>query len=595
MSGLLVARAGSTHARDAYESALLGLAHRGAADRLEAFGWWAATLSRGPHDESSRYVAEDLVVLTAGPVDEVAGRRHPGSAAARLVADQVRSVGAEVTARRMRGAHTAVLIAPSGVTAWRDHLGFGPLFHAGSGDRIALASEPLSALLALGIRPRPDHDGIAAVFWEYAEEDAPTAWVGARRIPKATLVTADDSGVRAAARYWSPTPLLERRPRDPVELQAEFDDRFSRAVDRVLRGGDVIALSGGVDSPAVSAYAGPRERERYGTPLRALSTVYPGRPSVDESRWVELVAQRHSLELTTYEPSLSNVARLADVARRLAAPVPPSMTTDVEEFYRRARQFSGGVVLTGEFAEYVMELRGELVPYLLRHGKWQGALRFLAARRRGGQKLHNLALEALPAVLPHRLRTWRRGRRPTDLPDFLTADHDTSLAMLPPGREWRAAQTRAFYGAGLTVEADELLQQWSDVVVRRPWIDVDLWELFLGLPAEQKFPESRYKGLVKRLLRGRVPDEILDRRQFTVFDETLLAGLDRPALLRPLAETGWQLPGVDYRRLRQLLGDQDPMEVPAALWATAVAGVHAFLEVSEELASGRRTSADPTA
>ena len=37
----------------------------------------------------------------------------------------------------------------------------------------------------------------------------------------------------------------------------------------------------------------------------------------------------------------------------------------------------------------------------------------------------------------------------------------------------------------------------NGVRVRRPWIDIDLWELFLGLRAEQKFPE-RDKGLVRR-------------------------------------------------------------------------------------------------
>lgn len=589
MSGLLVVRAdegsAAAHARDL---ALGRLGHRGTPRVVDAHGWWASTLSRGEHDETSTYQDDDLTVLTAGPVDEVAGRLHPGSDAARLVAEQVRTVGAALAARAMRGAHTVVAVDATGITAWRDQVGFGPLFHASSdgGRRVALCSEPLPALLSLGVRPTPALDGISSVFWEYAEEDAPTPWAGAHRIPKATLVTADHRGLRLSGRYWSPEPLLEGRPLDGLRLQEEFDERFERAVDRVLRGRDVIALSGGVDSPAVSAYASPRERARFDSPLRALSTVYPGRPSVDESAWVGLVAERHGLELTTYEPRLSNVVRLTEVARRLAGPVPASMTTDVEEFYARARELSDGVVLTGEFAEYVMEMRADLVPYLLRHGRLGGAVRFLAARRRGGQKRRNLVLEALPAVTPYRLRAWRRARRRPPLPDFLTAAHDSQVTLEPPGREWRVAQTRAFFGAGLTVEADEILQQWCDVVVRRPWIDVDLWELFLGLPAEQKFPESRYKGLVKRLLRGRVPDEILDRRSFTTFDETLLAGLDRESLLARLREPVWRLPGVDYERLEERLRSQDPMDVTASLWATGVAGVHAFLEVADDLSAG---------
>ena len=112
--------------------------------------------------------------------------------------------------------------------------------------------------------------------------------------------------------------------------------------------------------------------------------------------------------------------------------------------------------------------------------------------------------------------------------------------------------------------------------VRRPWTDVDLFELFLSLPAEQKFPDTQGKSLVKRLLRGRVPDAILDRRDKTVFDEALLAQIDYATLRRYLADPPYRLDGVDYEALSGRLRREE-LAAPDYHYARQLAGVHAFL------------------
>ena len=114
---------------------------------------------------------------------------------------------------------------------------------------------------------------------------------------------------------------------------------------------------------------------------------------------------------------------------------------------------------------------------------------------------------------------------------------------------WRRLQLSAFYGPGLSAEAEAICQAACGVRVRRPWTDVDLFEFFLGLPAEQKFPDTQGKSLVKRFLRGRVPDAILDRRDKTVFDEALLAQIDYATLRRLLVDPPYRLAGVDYEAL----------------------------------------------
>ncbi|MGH2716589.1 MAG: asparagine synthase-related protein, partial [Thermoleophilaceae bacterium] len=148
---------------------------------------------------------------------------------------------------------------------------------------------------------------------------------------------------------------------------------------------------------------------------------------------------------------------------------------------------------------------------------------------------------------------------------------------LGPARgRWRRWQLAILEGPGLSLEADEVNQALTGVSVRRPWADVDLWELFLSLPAEAKFPDLRRKGLVRDLLRGSVPDEILDRRSKTFFNDAVLARIDYAALRRWVSAPAHRIPGVDYERLGQRL-EQEDLDAAGFIWARDLAAVHAFL------------------
>jgi len=141
---------------------------------------------------------------------------------------------------------------------------------------------------------------------------------------------------------------------------------------------------------------------------------------------------------------------------------------------------------------------------------------------------------------------------------------------------WRGVQLTGFIGPGISLEAEEVCQAVTGVEARRPWTDVDLWEFFLSLPAEQKFPDLRQKALVRNLLRGRVPDEILDRKDKTVFDAAALAQVDYATLRRYLVGPQHRLAGVDYDQLATRL-DSERLSVVELGWARNLATAHAFL------------------
>jgi hypothetical protein len=91
-----------------------------------------------------------------------------------------------------------------------------------------------------------------------------------------------------------------------------------------------------------------------------------------------------------------------------------------------------------------------------------------------------------------------------------------------------------------------------------------------------KFPDNHSKTLVRRLLRGKVPDAILDRRDKTVFDESVMAHLDYPTLRHWLIRPRYRLAGVDYSRLEERL-EREELDLSEFMWAKDLASVHAFL------------------
>src|SRR5439155_1278979 len=77
-----------------------------------------------------------------------------------------------------------------------------------------------------------------------------------------------------------------------------------------------LLLSGGIDSPAVAAYAGTPHPHVVG----AISAVYPQHPTVDERGLVEMLAGKYGLELQTFTPGPLKLDRLAEWVRTFDGP-----------------------------------------------------------------------------------------------------------------------------------------------------------------------------------------------------------------------------------------------------------------------------------
>lgn len=571
------------HRGDALETARLGGTVLGICNDA---GWTNATLAR----------ADGRMAAFCGALDNDEalreelrreGARPPAdpTPAATLLAAHDRW-GADAV-RRLRGSFAAVLTDGREALCFRDQFGARPLFRHDGPEGFFAATEVKQVLAGAPIPREPDLDHLHGVL--FGGVDRSTAYRGVERVPKATLVTAGPEPGPATRPYWDPAGLVESSRLGPDEAAEGVVVALERAVRRVLTGRDAVLLSGGLDSPALAAFAadapGPDGARGSGT-VQALTAVYPDHPSADESEWTRTAARHLGLPLHEYVADAGSLDAVDRWVRVLDGPVDVVSIPESAEAYAEARALGARTVINGEIAEMLFESRGYLLDHLLSHGRLRAAGRVISGMREAGTSRRKILRRVLRALAPPALVAalrdgdpgWQSALPPwVDVRPMLEASSAPPMRRLSPRRRWIEMQTAAFQGPGIGFEADEICAATCGVDSRRPFADVDLWEFVLGLPAEVKFPGRRTKPLLRRAMRGLLPDELIDRKDKTFFDEFHLARADYPTLERLLVGPDHRLDGIDYDVLRARLDARD-MSVYELQWARNVAKVHAFLE-----------------
>lgn len=484
---------------------------------------------------------------------------------------------------RLRGSFAGVMTDGREVRCFRDAFGGSPLFHHDGPGGLFLASEVKQVLAGAPIPREPDLDHLRGVL--FGGLDRSTAYRGVERIPKQVVAAAGADPGLELRRYWNPADHVEARPLDLREAVEGTVEALRRAVRRVLTGRDAILLSGGLDSPALAAFASPADG--FEGAVDALTAVYPDHPSADEREWTGQVADHLGLPLHTYRAeaaSLDDVHRWVEV---LDGPVDVVSIPESAEAYRHARELGARTVVNGEIAEMLFESRVFLLDHLVSHGRLRPAARVVDDLRAAGWSWVEILRRTVRALSPGWvLEAYRRARHGAgertppwvDPAPLARADGERPIWRTGPRTRWARAQTAPFRGPGIGFEADEICAAVCGVQSRRPFTDVDLWEFVLGLPAEVKFSGRRTKPLLRRAMRGHLPDEVIDRKDKTYFDEFHLATADYPTLRRLLVDPDHRMEGIDYGLLADRLRAED-FGVYELQWARNVARVHAFLDL----------------
>jgi asparagine synthase (glutamine-hydrolysing) len=421
----------------------------------------------------------------------------------------------------------------------RDRLGIKPLYYTAAGGRVAFASEPKALLADPGLKRELDPEALFH-YLSFLTVPAPlTLFRGIRKLAAATWIQFDVDGAVAERRYWEPwgeaEPLTGAAEAELAELvlaELRISVRLRKLADVPVG----VFLSGGVDSSANAALFAEGEQR----PVETFTIGYEGdnpgyRNEFDWARRMaaHIGAAHHERLLTQQETIdfLPQMVRLTDepIADPVAVPL-----FHVCELARRS-----GVVV-GQSGEGADEL-------FLGYPSWRTLLRL--------QRLDDLpvpatakrlALAAIRAGGGGRSRQYELLRRGAEgLPvfwggaeAFTEAEKRRLLApalsrelsglsswdvVEPIHRRFRAGSLEQSHLHWMTyldlnLRLPELLLARIDrmsmgvsLEARVPFLDHRLVELALAIPQRAQANGGSLKPILRRSLRGVVPDELLDR------------------------------------------------------------------------------------
>jgi asparagine synthetase B (glutamine-hydrolysing) len=575
--------------------------HRGAPGAVVVHGRTALGVSLAEADDASLSSDEELAAVIAGTLDnrgeltdELARMnvRVPGGSAADTVLAAFRAWGDDAPVR-FRGPLAGAVSDGTRLRCFRDHLGFGTLFLRDDDERFYAASEARQVLAGAQAERAPDLDAVTDIFYGRLAERR-TSLRGVERLPRASLAAVGPTRGWSPERYWDPRDLLESARVTAAEAQELLVQTMSQAVRRCLSGRDALSLSGGLDSSTIAAFAASQHLALGDEPLTAIAAVYPDYPSVDERRYIELVSEHLGLRLHTFVQRSSPLDDLSYWVDALDGPWDTLPIQETAEQYRIAAELGSRRMLTGEMAEAVITMGGPLFGHFVSRGRFRPAWTWVAEHRSRGRTRQAMARELVYSVTPSlALRGYLKLRhayyRAEDLqrvPRWVSAEAFPLAGsrdhLLRPVRDrWAEVQLGpTLAGVGPAGEADELCAALLGVEVRQPFADVDLWEFFLSLPAEVKFPDFNNvsKQLVRNTMRGRLPDELLDRRDKTYFNEHITGTADYEGLRGWLIGSEFRVEGVDYETLASRLDGRD-FNANDVVWAYDLARVHAFVNL----------------
>ncbi len=429
----------------------------------------------------------------------------------------------------------AVWDARSGrLTLARDRCGIKPLYYAElPGGGLVFASE-LSALLAHGGVDRAlGAEGLASYFFsDYVHP--PHTIVGAvRKLPPGHTVTWQEGRLEAPRPFWR---LRLDGPPPPAQDDGARAQRLWAAIEASVEAqlvSDVpvgIFLSGGIDSSTVAAAAARTSRKR----MTAFAIGFED-PTFDESAYARTVADKLGVELVTETLRADNLLEIADAALDLLDEplADPSYLPTFLLSRLAARHVK--VVLGGDGGD---ELWAGYPTYKAhRAAAIYGLLPRVVRRRVVLPAVGRLPVADRYQSLEWKLRRFTerwddervarhlRWMSNVDLPELAAAvpvARDLTPATLAAGRELPAggdwlnailALDFQTYLPGSVLTKVDRAAMAHGLEVRPPLLGNAMVDLAFGLPSRDKLRGNTSKFLLKRAVRGRIPDEVIDRRK----------------------------------------------------------------------------------
>lgn len=417
----------------------------------------------------------------------------------------------------------------------RDRVGKKPLKYFSSGGVFAFASE-VKALQCIPECPREvDREAIHHALTMMYLPSPLTGIHGICKLPAAHVLTLDvQTGRQTIERYWEHRSMV-----NSLRSLGEWEEQILHILDESVRdrlAADVPVgafLSGGIDSAVVVALMSRISRKRIPT-----FCIGAERDSQGDLPWAESVAQALGTEHHSRVVGPDVLELLPELVRTYEEPFMDTSTIPTYCIAQEARK-SVTVVLTGDggdenFAGYIR------YPILL-FSEWLRKFpRFLRCPVHWGVRR---CLRAHPTTLLYRSDRFLGSldapvlERLLQYVSFFTEEEKSFLYQtlsffpMPPTAPWYASHVergspeqgdllhRALSVDLSTYLPDNLMPKVDmgtmahGLEARSPFLDHRLLELTAGIPSRSLLKGLRGKWILRRILRGILPPEILHQRK----------------------------------------------------------------------------------
>lgn len=265
--------------------------------------------------------------------------------------------------------------------AVRDRFAAKPLFYERTSTGIRFATEAKQLVATSSDRPEPNDAAVAEYLRHRYVDRRHTFFAGVRKVQPATYLLAEPNRT-VEHRYWSPA-----FDADSSLSEAAVADRFRGLLTDSVRWraetarGVVAHLSGGLDSPAITAAASiGRPLRGSVVPFHTVSAVFPGL-AADESKWIHEIAANQPFPHHDFVPESESVEGFSAVMWQADSPVHNRIRGIWQGTARIARSTGADLVLMGSGGDEVLD-QDWLLSDLVRSGhmsKWLAAVRSEAA------------------------------------------------------------------------------------------------------------------------------------------------------------------------------------------------------------------------
>lgn len=442
-------------------------------------------------------------------------------------------------------------------------LGLKPLYYLLTQALFRFASEP-RALFADGRLPRrPNLPLLGRYLLRRFDEPEQTLDADVHRLAGGQLLLVSAQQARRQ-RYWDIDPGRQVRLRHDDEYAEQFLHLFRGSIAARLPSAAPagVLLSGGVDSSAIASTARLliEADPTPGRELRAFSLILD-HPTCDERRYIREVVGRGHIPL--YWQRLKPDSDWLDLERVRQFPDVYYLPTlwMLGPLFESARQAGTTVLLSGIGGDDLMAACLDHLTDLTRQGRWLQLIWQLGHDARGtGYPWLQLARDyCLMPILPEpikrlarpvydRLRAGSAARLPTWLNLEVLRQNgvlDRLASPLPAPRFPTRAQQRIYdmlqggWNTTIALVAADRFARRLGVELRHPFLDRRVVEFLLAVPEEQRWHGRWTKTVLRRAMRGILPELVRKRAgkaEFSVIIEKAWRGRQRAQLERLLSD-----------------------------------------------------------